>query len=518
MGSLPTLQRFLWPEGALNDASSPWLSQSSRAALWWTLVAFAGLDVAHPLPALAGEWWCTFFVLWVAPWRLPFCASLPRTRAVSWLSSLFLFSWLIYRTQSAVYKSVSTWWVFKSTPWWTLLSFPMRATLATVVTATLTLIPLRRVVGDRATTVAIAASLPYVVLTWFPIGFSHRPVWHAGPVASAIEVCSGALSVLMIAEASSLLTRHRIRADRSLSYRRLRLFMVSLLTGKLNAGVALFAVYGGTLAVAVWTERSWAAHNGTPNPSLAALAVYSAALPMTAVAVVLAAIVTWRSLGRAGRRHVAIANLGILGRLFVASTAGIVALVGFFLVMPRIGYSLSEGLQLLPGPAWSISPARVPGALRLSGEFQYGVSAALASVLAHDPTIRRLELNSPGGDTGEGLAMAALVKKYTLSTFVKHDCSSACTLVFVAGHERLLAPDARLGFHRARSYVWDQILYEDGWYNDQFMRFLISNGIQESFARKAYAIPDADIWYPSVDELLAAGVITSKPTSQTTQR
>jgi hypothetical protein len=175
-------------------------------------------------------------------------------------------------------------------------------------------------------------------------------------------------------------------------------------------------------------------------------------------------------------------------------------------------------LQLLPGPAWSISRAGPLGVLRLSGELQYGVSDALASALAHDPSIHGLELDSPGGDCGEGLALAALVQKYSLSTFVRQKCSSACTLVFVAGHERLLTAGAMLGFHRAQSHVWDDIIDEDGRFNQQYTTFLISKGVQESFARKAYSVPYDDMWYPSVNELLAAGVINNTSQPQTIAR
>jgi hypothetical protein len=41
--------------------------------------------------------------------------------------------------------------------------------------------------------------------------------------------------------------------------------------------------------------------------------------------------------------------------------------------------------------------------------------------------------------------------------------------------------------------------------------FLISRGVQEDFARKAYSVPYDDMWYPSVNELLTAAVITGKP-------
>src|ERR1022692_4744107 len=70
-GLLPSLHRFLWPQGCLENASSPWVSPLAQKVLWWTLVSFAGLDVVDPLPYLTGAWWCAFLVLWIVPWSSP---------------------------------------------------------------------------------------------------------------------------------------------------------------------------------------------------------------------------------------------------------------------------------------------------------------------------------------------------------------------------------------------------------------------------------------------------------------
>jgi hypothetical protein len=498
---LSKLQRFLWPEGHLNDDAAPWASQPSRTVLWWTLVAFAALDMAYPLSALTGEWWCAFVVLWVIPWRRPVCAGSPQTQAVAWLSSLVLFSWLIYRTQTAAAEAVSTWFVFRSSPRLKLLSFPMQATCAAVVTATLTVIPLRKILGERATTVAMLASLPYAL--HFGVDTIFVPArWTTHTLANAILLYSAVTPALVIAEGSSLLARFPIIAVASPMDRSLRVLTLRLLTGRLNAGVALSVLYAGALIGAVWAMRLWIADNQTPLRSPGELAMYSVAFPGAVFILALAAIATWRSLARAGR------PLAIAGRLFVVTTAGPLAAVALLFAAPRSGHALSEAVQLLPGPAWSIKPAPMPGGLRLSGEFQHGVSDDLANVLARNPSIRRLELDSPGGYMSEGLAAAALVTKYSLSTSVRHRCASACALVFISGRERVLAPGAKLGFHRARGFFWDDA-FDDHRSNVRLIDFVRSKGVKEDFARKAFAIPNADIWYPSVDELLASGVVTT---------
>jgi len=355
------------------------------------------------------------------------------------------------------------------------------------------------------TAFGIIASLPYAVNV---AAYSIR--WHKPFVANAIHLYDAVMPVLVIAEVSSLLTRFPLNPDRIPGYRRLRNLAIGLLNGKLNAFVAVFVLYCGALAGCDVVAKLWVALYQAADYRVAELTGYLAVFAAATFTLILATIATWRSLERAGRRHVVIDNLATLGRLFVVGSVGLM-LVVLSLVMPRIGYSLSEALQLLPGPAWSISRAGPQGVLRLSGELQYGVSDALASALAHDPTIHRLELDSPGGDAGQGLALAALIEKYSLSTFVRRECLSACVLVFAAGHERLLMAGAKLGYHRAQSHVWDDIIDNDGQFNQEYTTFLISKGVQETFARKAYSVPYDDMWYPSVDELLAASAITSKP-------
>jgi hypothetical protein len=503
-GLLPGLHRFFWPEGHPEFVSSAWLSPFAQKMLWWALVTFAVLDVVHPLAALTAQWWCTFFVLWIVPWLRPTGPIISRARISTWLSSLFLFSWLIGRTQAAVLEAVKNWLVFSSTTWWKLLSYPMHATIAATVAALLTVYPLRRVMGGRAATaMALLASLPYTLrLATYIFIPSEKPL------VIPIRVYAAVMPVLIMAEVSSLLTRFPLNVDLIPGYRRLRIFAILVLNGRLNPLLAVFGLYGGALAAFFLVTRLWDAQHLTAP---AVLAIYSVAVPASLAIVLLSALATWRSLGRAGRGHLIIESLATLGRLIIVTSVSLVALAGFFLLMPRTGYELSEALQFLPGPAWSISPTTTPGVLRLSGIFKYGVSDALASALARDPSIRRLELDSPGGNSDQGLQLGALVEKYTLSTFVGHRCSSACTFVFIAGQERVLVAGAKLGFHRGRSPVWDDVLIDDDKYNGHLITYFESRGVAASFARKAFRVSNDDIWYPSVDELLAAGVISRKP-------
>jgi len=144
-----------------------------------------------------------------------------------------------------------------------------------------------------------------------------------------------------------------------------------------------------------------------------------------------------------------------------------------------------------------------------------GLGDALEDLLQANPTIKRLELESPGGSVREGLALATLVEAYSLDTAVKTYCDSACTLVFVAGRERILEPDAELGFHRCRSPLWYHALLYDDENNAKMAHYLESKGVSKAFTDKVITVPSDDMWYPSVEQLLAAGVMTARATRDT---
>jgi len=90
------------------------------------------------------------------------------------------------------------------------------------------------------------------------------------------------------------------------------------------------------------------------------------------------------------------------------------------------------------------------------------LSDALGDLLEANPEVQRLELESRRGSVSEGLELAELVQKYSLATAVTTYRDSACTLLFVAGRERILESEGELGCHRCRSRLWYHALLFDG--------------------------------------------------------
>jgi hypothetical protein len=82
-------------------------------------------------------------------------------------------------------------------------------------------------------------------------------------------------------------------------------------------------------------------------------------------------------------------------------------------------------------------------------------------------------------------------------------------MIFVAGRERILNTGAELGFHRCRSLLWFDALLSDDEHNAELSRYLQSKGVSKAFADKVISVSSDKAWYPSFDQLFAAGVITA---------
>jgi len=497
------LRRILWPQGLAADTLT-WLNQSQCTAAWWSLVAFAALDVAHPIPLLHELWWCVLFVLWTIPWRGP---SLNRSKFLSamWkLSSLLFFSWSIYRTQIAVLASIDTWNVFDGIRWWELLSRPLQHTLASIVTAGVLVTPLQRVTrGDSAFYARLAAA-PLSLILAVPTVFSVSR-WAAHPTLCAIGLFDAIMPVLILSEAVSLLERRR-RGISERSPSPAGVMYLAFMRGRLNAVAALVAFSMLVLlAIAsglmLWRLRGDHLHEA---PFLAA--GRAMAFPAVGFLAVLGAVASWRSLSRAGGRHAVLSNFATAGHILIAITSCVVILFGV-LFAPRSANEFSEAIRNVGGSPWSIS-APSSDTLKFTGELTNGAHDALENALANRANIRRLELDSPGGYVDEGLAVATVVEQHSLSTVVRRRCASACTAIFVVGKERVVESGGQLGFHRTRGTTWDFSPSENRDSDDRIVQQFKKHGLSDSFIRRALAVPSDQLWYPSAEELLAAGVTT----------
>jgi hypothetical protein len=168
-----------------------------------------------------------------------------------------------------------------------------------------------------------------------------------------------------------------------------------------------------------------------------------------------------------------------------------------------------------PPPLVRLPSARTAARIALSnggesiiidGALEAGTASRFEAVASGAPTARIVVLHSPGGLLGEAESMAATVRARRLDTYVESTCLSACTIVLIAGRDRAASPNARIGFHHPRFLVSNaettrravsltRRLYDDA-------------GITSAFTDRVLATPFESMWYPTLQEMRLANVIT----------
>jgi membrane-bound ClpP family serine protease len=86
--------------------------------------------------------------------------------------------------------------------------------------------------------------------------------------------------------------------------------------------------------------------------------------------------------------------------------------------------------------------------IEIIGTFSWALPQQVNAALAEAPQARVVRLNSPGGHIKAALEIADMIRVRNLDTYVSRMCASACTIAFLAGHQRFATETARLGSTR----------------------------------------------------------------------
>jgi len=142
------------------------------------------------------------------------------------------------------------------------------------------------------------------------------------------------------------------------------------------------------------------------------------------------------------------------------------------------------------------------------GHFELGVTKKLTLLLQQNPQVRGIVLASRGGNIYEGRGIAKLIRSAGLDTYVFETCASACTTAFIAGTRRTLGPEGRLGFHQYGFEADYQIPFIDiGEEQNADRAFYRSQNISTAFLDRVFHAAQSDLWFPTREELLDAGVV-----------
>ncbi|WP_169569088.1 hypothetical protein [Sneathiella limimaris] len=158
---------------------------------------------------------------------------------------------------------------------------------------------------------------------------------------------------------------------------------------------------------------------------------------------------------------------------------------------------------------YKFTPSEDGYTLAFTGSIELGVTKVFAKLLERHPNLHTVALTSPGGNIYEARGISKMIREKGLATFVETECSSACTTVFIGGKSRKLNPGAKLGFHQYRIDAGYDVLNFDAKAEMEQDRnlYAIAN-VRSWFLEKMFQSRADEMWYPSTEELMDAGVIT----------
>lgn len=374
--------------------------------------------------------------------------------------------------------------------WLLVASLPLRALAASICTAIALVPQLRRAFGPHSALLCVIAALP-TGISDYCLDFTKWLHWHAHWLSNYIRIFTIVILPLVLAATAE---RWKIV---QLPNGRLSSRISQLWRGDLPVWAALVIVYPMTIAWVLWlmSRINALSNHGYSDWEYATRKAIAQFLLMFAL--VIGTMVTWRCLNRSAEKGKRSARW--LQGIVALSSAPIV-LVFVFGAGFHVGDVITNSAKAALGSAYDLG---VRGReLELSGEVNYGLADRLENELKEHPSISKLRLDSVGGSIAEAMYAANIIAAHNLDTVVSEECVSACTVMFIAGKNRTLEKDGKLGFHAARSADPTEHLF--GSFRAAYARF----GVDREFVARVEAFNPPGLWYPTREELVAAGVLS----------
>lgn len=143
--------------------------------------------------------------------------------------------------------------------------------------------------------------------------------------------------------------------------------------------------------------------------------------------------------------------------------------------------------------------------LRFDGMITAGSADKFAALVNKHPEVDQVSLSSLGGRIDEAVQIASFIKLRNLSTVAVGECSSACTIIFLASKVRMFGVDAALGFHSPSGGGAGDVVV-NGTSLETRLAY-VDAGISEPFADKAFGTPSNSMWYPIDYVLIREGAV-----------
>ena len=210
------------------------------------------------------------------------------------------------------------------------------------------------------------------------------------------------------------------------------------------------------------------------------------------------------------RFGIAIVKTSLLACLFLAVLVISVSAIGAIQAI-IFSHNAKANAGQTRTPEYRLSVDSAKREYVIEGVIDFGITRDFRSLLEQYPDGNRVVLTSQGGSIYEARGLAVLIQQHKLDTHVSGECSSACTLAFIAGQRRSLAPAATLGFHQySMAYLnRHQVspFHDLGREQQRDIEFMLARGISKEFVDRAFEKSHQDIWFPDQASLIRFGVV-----------
>ena len=270
--------------------------------------------------------------------------------------------------------------------------------------------------------------------------------------------------------------------------------------------LGLHAIVLGVLAGLVATALSVRV-DVTDGPVQLAALLALLAWPLALVVQAWGIVGAWRSAGPQGQ--LASPWMGV-------ATRGLLALLGLAAVattawrdLPRSPTLARLALGSDPQGQATVSTSEDGHRLQLRGWLAPGDAARVQQAMAAAPTVRVLELDSPGGRFAEAQQLAAALRGQGWTVRVRGRCRDACTIVLMAGAVRQLLPDAQWGVAQPEA-VSSNPLFKP-LVRQRLAALYAAAGVPPALVSTGLAMPRDFHWHAAWNDLAAAGVASTQP-------
>ena len=236
----------------------------------------------------------------------------------------------------------------------------------------------------------------------------------------------------------------------------------------------------------------------------------SAVSTLVATAVLSLAITCWQVVGswRSSKQHVARGGApaaALIVKIIMVLWVGAAAISVFKDWIP-----LATGISKAIASTKTIPACRVRAlpdgkTIEITGGLPPGSARKIEAILEATPQATVVHVNSIGGLIREAQKAAHAIRRRGLSTYTD-GCASAAAIIFLSGKERTIGEGAKIGFHAPASYaLWAN---ERTLYDSMVRETMKASGVPDDFTTRVLATPNSELWYPSIDEMRRANIIT----------